>query len=373
MTGANYGVNVNEQRWTAAWVCLGLGCVAAGCGGGSFGQDDSSKGGSAGSTMDGAVGADVNNPDSLHADSARPLVCGADGAVTVPSSCTGRTPGTSADCGAAMDDCCASPLVPCGVYSRGNDTSYPASVSSFRLDKYEATVGRFRAFVNAYPGSKPTPGAGMHPLVGPSSGWLAGWEQNLPVDQAALRAALLCNPMFQTWTDMPAEGGTGGETLPINCVSWYEAFAFCAWDGGRLPTEAEWNYAAAGGAEQRTYPWGPDAPDATLAVYDCLFIGASTCEHSDIAPVGSRPRGSGKWKHADLAGNMIEWTLDLFATPYSATSCSDCSDLTTATAERVARGGSYRGLSDDLLTSARRSFPPGRGANIGIRCARTTQ
>ncbi|WP_438023210.1 formylglycine-generating enzyme family protein [Sorangium sp. So ce233] len=58
------------------------------------------------------------------------------------------------------------------------------------------------------------------------------------------------------------------EARPIRCVSWSVAFAFCAWDGGRLPTEAEWNHASAGGSEQREYPWGNAFPNSTYAVYD---------------------------------------------------------------------------------------------------------
>ncbi len=61
------------------------------------------------------------------------------------------------------------------------------------------------------------------------------------------------------------------KTKPINCLDWYTAFAFCAWDGGRLATEAEWNYAASGGSEHRYYPWSKPATstaiDDSYAVY----------------------------------------------------------------------------------------------------------
>jgi hypothetical protein len=72
-----------------------------------------------------------------------------------------------------------------------------------------------------------------------------------------------------TWTDTVGPN----ENLPMNCVPWYKAFAFCVWDGGRLPTEAEWNYAATGGNEQRKYPWGSTAPDDALAVFNCQAVG----------------------------------------------------------------------------------------------------
>ena len=64
------------------------------------------------------------------------------------------------------------------------------------------------------------------------------------------------------------------ESLPINCITWYEAFAFCAWDGGFLPTEAEWNYAAAGGSEQRAYPWSNPPTSTTI---DCSHANYDDC------------------------------------------------------------------------------------------------
>src|SRR5580704_6839465 len=60
----------------------------------------------------------------------------------------------------------------------------------------------------------------------------------------------------ETWT----ETAGSSENLPITEAHWYAAYAFCIWDGGFLPSEAEWNYAAAGGSDQRAYPWSPAFP-----------------------------------------------------------------------------------------------------------------
>jgi len=257
------------------------------------------------------------------------------------------------------------------------DQSYPATVSDFYLDRFEITVERFRAFVDAGKGtqtSPPSAGDGAHPLIA-GSGWDSAWNTgsdpdgpNLTTDTVALKTALKSCGSYSTWTD--AAGSN--ESLPMNCVNWYELFAFCAWDGGRLPTEAEWNYAAAGGSEQREYPWGSATPDSTYAVYDCTGdgSGAGNCAFSDIQPVGSRsPKGDGRYGQSDLAGSMWEWNLDWYA-PYQ-NSCNDCANLSAASG-RVVRGGGWSGGASGLRAAYRDFYGPAyRVFSIGARCSRT--
>jgi formylglycine-generating enzyme required for sulfatase activity len=284
--------------------------------------------------------------------------------------------GLPAACGpAGNEECCASSVVTGGTYNRSNDVMYPATVSDFRLDRFEITVGRFRAFVEAYTGAPPATGAGAHPLI-PGSGWNTLWNvAALPLDKAALLDEITCSPNYGTWTH---EVGPN-ENLPMNCISWFVAFTFCAWDGGRLPTEAEWNYAAAAGNEQREYPWSNPPSSLTIdgsyAVYDCMGDGspAGVCSRLDIVQVGSRsPKGDGKWGQADLAGNLKEWNLDFYADAYSSTAaCQDCANVQSGST-RVIRGGYYFLDVSALLSSVRGSdIPLRREHSLGARCART--
>jgi formylglycine-generating enzyme required for sulfatase activity len=334
-----------------------------------------------------------------------PVDAGTPGSGTAAASCSTTGPGLS-NCGAGgTDSCCTSLEVPCGTYYRGytnpgdggaNFTS-PASVSSFRLDEYDVTVGRFRQFVNAVlpadggAGWTPAPGSGKHAHlnggmglvdygattdggVAYETGWLASDDTNIaPTD-----ANLDCFGIFETWTPTPGSQ----ENLPINCVNWYEAYAFCIWDGGFLPSEAEWEYAAAGGSQQREYPWGETDPGTAsqYAIYGsgtgyCYYPGdtsTSDCTgQSNIAPVGSLPAGAGLWGQLDLEGNMFVWNLDGFGYSTYNTLCPDCTD-TTNTANRVLRGSSFFASLPALYPAQRNdTTPTTRNRETGFRCART--
>ena len=154
----------------------------------------------------------------------------------------------------------------------------------------------------------------------------------------------------------------GKQRHPINCVDSRDAQAYCGFiGGGRLPTEAEWEWAARGGDEGRTYPWGHAPPRDQLCWRgdgDSEGKGkrTTTCE------VGTHAAGDGRFGQHDLGGNLWEWTSSRYC-PYSGEPCTD--------EGLVSRGASLVNDTDFGLRVTRRSreLPTHRLFYLGFRCA----
>jgi formylglycine-generating enzyme len=317
---------------------------------------------------------------------------GTAGAAASPPSCRSDGPGVS-DCGQNAESCCSSPKVSGGTFFRtytndgsgAKSTADSATISDFRLDKYLVTVGRFRKFVAAWDqgsGFTPDAGSGKHAHLnggkgladsGAAGSYEQGWLDSYSNKIDLTTDTLQCDSGKATWT---ASAGAN-EMLPMNCINWFESYAFCIWDGGFLASEAEYVYAAAGGSEQRRFPWGPTSPGENnqYAIWNCSYPdGSGTCDGTihNIAPVGTPRLGAGKWGQLDLVGNVIEWYLDWFAPAY-VSPCTDCADLASGSG-RAPRDGYFASTDETLLQSSYRNngfYPANRFFSYGFRCART--
>jgi formylglycine-generating enzyme required for sulfatase activity len=277
---------------------------------------------------------------------------------------------------ASRGSCCESLAVPAGVVLMGRSVDgvdqapvpnpeelpeHPMSVPAFSLDRYEVTVGRYRAYLDAWSGRPIAEGAGANAAI-PASGWQPAWNDHLAQSRDEARRRLHCAAGDESWTDAPGPN----EERPMGCLNWYEAFAFCIWDGGRLATEAEWERAAAGGEENRLFPWGNAEPD-------CAHVAPwHFCrEMSDaFSPVGTHPQGRGRWGHEDLAGSAEEWTLDhwgYYREPYPPAALTPEYPVDNP---RSLRGLSFYGGMGDMRAADRGTAPPdSRYVRFGVRCA----
>lgn len=149
---------------------------------------------------------------------------------------------------------------------------------------------------------------------------------------------------------------SGGPDDPVTFVTWHAAKAYCTWQYKRLPTEAEWEFAARGGNTQGEYPWGTEPPSEARANYGASKIGVPL-------RVGQYPpNGYGLY---DMAGNVWEFTSDNWRDRH------DAPPVQGVGARKVIRGGSFGAAPVQLRVTFRDSHRPDDAVgHVGFRCAR---
>lgn len=225
-------------------------------------------------------------------------------------------------------------LIPGGSYQMGSTAGNPdeqpvhkVTVADFGIMKNEVTVAQYLSCTQA--------GACSNPNTGGNCNW----------------------------------GMAGKENHPINCVSWKQAVDFCTWVMGRLPSEAEWEYAARGGGLSRIYPWGDQAPTCQYAV---IKEDTPGCGTGGTWPVCSLPAGNTPQGLCDMAGNVFEWIQDWYLETYEGAPQDGSAREAPAGLFRVIRGGSWYMNGANARSSGPRHHynPTFLDHQVGFRCVR---
>ena len=259
-------------------------------------------------------------------------------------------------------------LIPAGEFQMGSDDSaehnekpvHTVYVDAFYIDKYEVTNAQFKVFINANP----------------------QWQKDNIPDKYHNGNYL------KQWNGNDYPSGHGN--YPVVFVNWYSAMAYAQWAGKRLPTEAEWEKAARGGLDSKTYPWGNSAPDGTQCNFEDGTLANLNIDgrivtddnvndgHAFTAPVDSYP-ANGYGLH-NMAGNAYEWCLDEWdaafyrrsphRNPVAGGWVGDGFAKVQTYNARVLRGGSWGNTAWFLRVANRsRSLVTISDSTNGFRCA----
>jgi len=278
--------------------------------------------------------------------------------------------------------------VPAGTFMMGSDTSTPGTLqdgegparkvhlSEFEIQKYEVSNGDFAEFVREtnYVTEAETFGDSF------VLDMLLSTEVSAEITQA-VKDAPWWLPVKEAYWLQPEGKNTnleGREDHPVVHVSWNDAVAYCKWKGdGRLPTEAEWEYAARAGLKDRLFPWGNNPnPKGKhwMNIWQGKFPEENTIEDGYIstAPVNQYPPN--KFGLHNMVGNVWEWVADWWQVRHSNVPSTNPQGPPSGT-DKVKKGGSYMCHKDYCYRyrcSARSmNTPDSSASNMGIRCART--
>ena len=204
--------------------------------------------------------------------------------------------------------------------------------------------------------------------------WMDRTEVSNDQYRICVESGVCLAPIACDWGDPTFEDASKSDH-PVACVDWSAAADYCAWVEARLPTEAEWEYAARG-IEQSAFPWGNTFDcrrgnfDDETEIDEGTVGGGAGCDGYDLAaPVGSFPAGESWCGVLDMTGNVWEWNSDWLATDYYDRSPTSNPAGPSSGDYRVVRGGGWFNIEDDLRVAHRGCNIPGfRTSDLGFRC-----
>jgi formylglycine-generating enzyme len=278
-------------------------------------------------------------------------------------------------------------LIPGGEFPMGTDAGYgfaadgegPAHVvtlAPFHIDATCVTNEAFNTFVNAT----------GYKTESERFGWSFVFHGHLTAAQLArsARATVLgsewwCRVESATWRHPEGTGSNIKQRWqhPVVHVSWNDAQAYAAWAGKRLPTEAEWEYAARGGLVQKRFPWGDELEPGgrhAMNVWQGVFPTRNTEADGYFGTAPAKSYKANGYGLYQVTGNVWEWCWDGFDPSYYATSPRENPTGPERTDRRVMRGGSYlchASYCNRYRTDSRSgNTPDSASTNIGFRCVR---
>ncbi|RYX94272.1 hypothetical protein EON78_06050, partial [bacterium] len=252
-------------------------------------------------------------------------------------------------------------------FSPSESPMIKVTLSPFVMDKYEVTNKEYKSFID---------GDGYNKReYWTTEGWQ--WKQSNNITK----------PLY--WDDTKYNQ----ELSPVVGVSWYESYAYAKWAGKRLPTEAEWEFAARGQSSNTTpwgrlYPWGNTVPsDTNIKANGYFGPDGSADSYKTLAPSNSflevdalgqpininAPDGRTPEKIHNLSGNVMEWASDWYQYEYYGRDNEQNNPMGPVTGDfKVVRGGSWTHGKNELTTSYRELFlnPTSRNVNLGFRCVK---
>jgi sulfatase modifying factor 1 len=263
-----------------------------------------------------------------------------------------------------------------GFAADGEGPIRKVTVDPFYIDAYPVTNEQFQQFAKAT----------GYCTEAERFGWSFVFQGHIPperydelVDQTVVGAGWWCKVAGSDWRhpEGPDSSIDARAECPAVQVSWNDAVAYCNWSGKRLPTEAEWEFAARGGLEQKLYPWGDELTPGgrhLCNIWQGEFPSIDLAEdgYSAPAPVHAfEPNGYGLYS---VTGNTWEWCGDWFHPAYHVVASRNNPVGPQAGSAKVMKGGSYlchHSYCNRYRVAARTSNTPDSATtNIGFRCVR---